>query len=362
MIKLGIKMSWIFLLQFVFCFSNGREVENVEFPDGDKKRLLINDPDAINNRLEHLERSLQQQQATILQLTSNMPLNQGSNYIQWGKLSCSAANAETVYSGFATGQHYDTTKYSDRFGGPANFLCLPNNPELSNRTIPGNSFLYGTEYEENFLHSDSDGQDVPCAFLQESRFIFDRNVSRKKDLLQWLENGIFRSTVLLISVREEHRYAAGQIYYDRKSTTRIGGPGNMLCLPNNPELSNRTASGNSNIYGSEFEESTFGHGSRQEDVPCALCRSRNSTTSVMIPGRKTCFKGWKIEYNGLLASSCNTCKASSYVCVDKNPEYIPGGETNDNQNLLYTTGTICGSLPCPPYHNNLELLCVVCSK
>ncbi|VDI79940.1 Hypothetical predicted protein [Mytilus galloprovincialis] len=157
-------------------------------------------------------------------------------------------------------------------------------------------------------------------------------------------------------------YAAGQIYYDRKSTTRIGGPGNMLCLPNNPELSNRTASGNSNIYGSEFEESTFGHGSRQEDVPCALCRSRNSTTSVMIPGRKTCFKGWKIKFNGLLASSCNTCKASSYVCVDKNPEYIPGGETNDNHNLLYTTGTICGSLPCPPYHNNLELLCVVCSK
>lgn len=157
-------------------------------------------------------------------------------------------------------------------------------------------------------------------------------------------------------------YAAGQIYYDSKSTTRFGGPGNMLCLPNNPELSNKTAPGNSNIYGSEFEENRFGHGSLQEDVPCALCRSRNSTTSVMIPGRKTCYKGWNIEYNGLLASSCNHCKASSYVCVDTNPEYIPGGETDDNHNLLYTTGTICGSLPCPPYHNNLELFCVVCSK
>lgn len=31
------------------------------------KRLLLNDPDAINNRLNNLERSLQQQQAAMLQ-------------------------------------------------------------------------------------------------------------------------------------------------------------------------------------------------------------------------------------------------------------------------------------------------------
>ena len=58
----------------------------------------------------------------------------------------------------------------------------------------------------------------------------------------------------------------------------------MLCLPNNPELSNRTVPGSSFLYGSEFEEKTFGTGAMNEDVPCALCRSRNSTTSVMIPG------------------------------------------------------------------------------
>ncbi|VDI79939.1 Hypothetical predicted protein [Mytilus galloprovincialis] len=236
--------------------SYGREVESVEFPDGDKKRLLINDPDAINNRLEHLERSLQQQQATILQLTSNMPLNQGSNYIQWGKLSCSAANAETVYSGFATGQHYDTTKYSDRFGGPANFLCLPNNPELSNRTIPGSSFLYGTEYEENFLHSDSDGQDVPCAF----------------------------------------------------------------------------------------------------------CRSPGSSSTEMFPGRKTCYNGWKMEYLGYIMSGYFGYRASSYICVDIHGEYVQGGKANTVGQSLYATGTKCGTLPCPPYNDNLAVYCVVCSK
>ncbi|VDI79937.1 Hypothetical predicted protein [Mytilus galloprovincialis] len=239
---------------FLLCFSNGRGEDNVENTDGNNKRLLLNDPDAINNRLEHLERSLQQQQATILQLTRNMPLNQGSNYIQWGKLICSAA--ETVYSGFATGQRYDTTKYTDRFGGPANFLCLPNNPELSNRTIPGNSFIYGTEYEENFLHSDSDSEDVPCAF----------------------------------------------------------------------------------------------------------CRSNGSASTAMFPGRKTCYDGWKMEYLGYIMSGYFGYRASSYICVDIDGEYVQGGKPDIDGQALYATGTKCGTLPCPPYNDNMAVYCVVCSK
>lgn len=156
------------------------------------------------------------------------------------------------------------------------------------------------------------------------------------------------------------RICTGQIYYD--SNAVLGGASNMLCLPNNPELSNRTVPGSSFLYGSEFQENAFGTGALNEDVPCALCLSRNSTTSVIIPGRKTCYSGWKTEYNGRLASGCRTCRASSYICVDVNPEYVPGGERDNNHNLLYTTGVKCGSLPCPPYHDNLEVLCVVCTK
>lgn len=82
----------------------------------------------------------------------------------------------------------------------------------------------------------------------------------------------------------------------------------------------------------------------------------------MIPGRKSCYSGWTMEYNGRLASNAYTYRASSYVCVDMNPDFIAGGEANNNHNLLYATGSKCGSLPCPPYHDNLELYCVVCTK
>ena len=137
----------------------------------------------------------------------------------------------------------------------------------------------------------------------------------------------------------------------------------MLCLPNNPELSNRTVPGNSYLYGTEFEEGDFFRKSAQnEDTPCAFCRSKDTTASVMIPGRKSCYNGWKREYQGNLASGAESHKPSSYICVDSNPEFLQGGEINNNDNLLYATGAKCGSLPCPPYGNNLAIYCVVCSK
>ncbi|VDI36812.1 Hypothetical predicted protein [Mytilus galloprovincialis] len=154
-------------------------------------------------------------------------------------------------------------------------------------------------------------------------------------------------------------YAAGNVYYQG---SYYGGPSNTLCLPNDPELSNRTTPGNSFIYDTEYQENFFGTKSLDEDVPCAVCRNPNSSSSLMIPGRKTCYAGWQNEYYGYLASGCSTCKASSFICVDVQPEYIPSGERNDNGHLLYMVGTKCGALPCPPYHDKLELYCVVCSK
>ena len=59
----------------------------------------------------------------------------------------------------------------------------------------------------------------------------------------------------------------------------------------------------------------------------------------------------------------------TYECVDKNPEYVSGHNTNTDGALFYfvipdcsgagTTGTIAH---CPPYESNKQLTCVVCSK
>jgi hypothetical protein len=136
----------------------------------------------------------------------------------------------------------------------------------------------------------------------------------------------------------------------------------MLCLPSNPELSNNTISASSQLYGTEYEDTQFGSGTYNEDVPCAVCRSTNTSSSLMIPGRKSCFAGWKKEYDGIIASGAYVYASSSFISVDAHPTYTPGGSRNNNDNVIYVTAMKCGSLPCPPYTDNLEVFCVVCSK
>ncbi|VDI00881.1 Hypothetical predicted protein [Mytilus galloprovincialis] len=78
-------------------------------------------------------------------------------------------------------------------------------------------------------------------------------------------------------------YAAGEQYL--YSASYKGGASNMLCLPDDPELSNKTASTHSQIFGTEFENNDLVAGSLNEDVSCALCRSTNTSSTVMFPGR-----------------------------------------------------------------------------
>ncbi|XP_063447271.1 uncharacterized protein LOC134726785 [Mytilus trossulus] len=156
-------------------------------------------------------------------------------------------------------------------------------------------------------------------------------------------------------------YAAGEKHYWSSGNYR-GGASNMLCLPNNPELSDKSGSGNSFIFGTEFQGNDFASDSNSKDVPCALCKSSNTASSVMIPGRKTCYAGWKEEYNGILASSAYSHAPSPYICVDANPTYVKGDKGDNDDHLLYATAMRCGSLHCPPYKDNVQVYCVVCSK
>ncbi|CAG2199575.1 unnamed protein product [Mytilus edulis] len=244
------------------------------------KRLLLNDPDIAATRLANVEAAVQllkgtvskleaglqaeknknaEHEINISQMTSTLKKlqDQGSTYIQWGKTSCSSIGTETIYSGYVAGQlFYSSSSYQNRFGGPANTLCLPNNPKLSNRTTQSYSFIYGAEFEENFLRSDAINENIPCAF----------------------------------------------------------------------------------------------------------CRSLNTTSSSMFPGRNICYSDWKIEYEGYIMSGYWGHRASTYICVDAHPDYVHGGKADEIGQRFYVTSTKCGSLSCPPYHDNLAVNCVVCSK
>lgn len=144
----------------------------------------------------------------------------------------------------------------------------------------------------------------------------------------------------------------------------------MLCLPSDPQWA-QYEDGNYNgyrayIYGSETDLPTSSHffpnDIYQQDMPCSVCKV-NKAATIMLPARTSCYDGWTTEYTGYLMAGNNNHEGSyNHICMDDDPEFVPHGATNDNDNILYLVEAQCGSLPCPPYHQGRELACVVCSQ
>ncbi|XP_067653642.1 short-chain collagen C4-like [Haliotis asinina] len=101
-----------------------------------------------------------------LTTVSSVRFKGGAVYTRWGKTKC-PSGAQLVYKGIAGGTHYSHK------AGPANILCLPDNPEYGNYT-PGfqtDGAIYGTEYEtkeHSFSFKHLHNQDVPCAVCRSS--------------------------------------------------------------------------------------------------------------------------------------------------------------------------------------------------
>ncbi|XP_062569838.1 short-chain collagen C4-like [Saccostrea cucullata] len=157
-------------------------------------------------------------------------------------------------------------------------------------------------------------------------------------------------------------YAAGSHY------RHTGGAVEPLCLPTNPEWeihNTEVEYSRGLVYGAEYEtlHSLVMTDVHDHDVPCAVCRTQNNESVLAIPARKSCYAGWKVEYWGyLMSGNFQHPAASTFTCMDAEPESVVGGHGNANGYLFYTVETQCGSLTCPPYRNGSELLCVVCSE
>ncbi|XP_061180056.1 short-chain collagen C4-like [Saccostrea echinata] len=151
--------------------------------------------------------------------------------------------------------------------------------------------------------------------------------------------------------------------------SHTGAAVDPLCLPKDPEWEVHN-DGNDGamayVYGAEYETNTFTNHFpllHEHDVPCAVCFVQNRSVVKAFPARKTCYKGWNLEYQSyLMAGYYNHSAATTYTCVDKNPDTLHGGHANKNGYLFYFVEAQCGSLKCPPYVQGRELLCAVCSK
>ncbi|XP_071139138.1 uncharacterized protein [Mytilus edulis] len=148
-------------------------------------------------------------------------------------------------------------------------------------------------------------------------------------------------------------------YYSHK-----GRSATPVCVPHDPDLGHVSSAGYfANIYGMEYDDAEFGANMMSQDVPCAVCRAIHKTSVIMVPGKLSCVKGWKMEYKGILASGhYDDAGASSYICMDHSVEVLEGGAKNEDGYKLFPVKAFCGSLKCPPYVQNSIFNCVVCSK
>ena len=154
--------------------------------------------------------------------------------------------------------------------------------------------------------------------------------------------------------------AAGSHY------TRQGGGSNRLCLPKVPKYSSYQpgVQGHSPLHGSEYQLQS---GSplpdvHQHNVPCAVCYVSIRSVVYIVPASDYCPFDWTLEYSGYLMTERYNSNRSTFECVDKDPESIPGSAANTNGALFYHVEATCNGLPCPPYDPQKELTCAVCTK
>ena len=99
------------------------------------------------------------------------------------------------------------------------------------------------------------------------------------------------------------------------------------------------------------------------NAPCAVCEVTSRSKQIMIPGRLTCPDTWTTEYSGWLMTERNDHYRSTFICLDKTPEAVPGaiGDTNGAV-MLHVEADCSTGLSCSDYDETKELSCVVCTK
>ena len=111
-----------------------------------------------------------------------------------------------------------------------------------------------------------------------------------------------------------------------------GGGASYLCLPHNPKYDKYKDGHQAAGYnGDPFKKHLHNH-----DAPCVVCFVKSRGSMLRMPARNDCPSGGIKEYHGYLMTVHHNHKHSSdFICVDRDPEYVPGSHANKNGALLY---------------------------
>ena len=100
---------------------------------------------------------------------------------------------------------------------------------------------------------------------------------------------------------------------------------------------------------------------QNHNVPCAVCQAERNNV-LMIPAKNTL--SWLAQGVQWIPGGRTSWHKNNRVseCLDHDPEADQAGYRDENGALMYQTGGVCGSLPCPPYEQGRALTCVICTK
>ena len=97
------------------------------------------------------------------------------------------------------------------------------------------------------------------------------------------------------------------------------------------------------------------------NVPCAVCYVATRSVVVMILAKTQCPANWTVGY--LMSEHQDHYGRTTYECIDENRESIPGLNAGSSPRAFFErVEPKCNGFSCPPYDEEKELTCVVCSR
>ena len=141
-------------------------------------------------------------------------------------------------------------------------------------------------------------------------------------------------------------------------SSHSGGGSNYLCIKDNPSHLQYHQRAGALLDGTEYETRELS----DEDVPCSVCYVATREAVLMIPGTFTCPTNWTREYYGyLMTEQYDSNGRTTFECVDDYPEVITGSYENKNSAQFVFVAPGCDNF-CPPYIENREITCAVCTR
>ncbi|OWF51094.1 short-chain collagen C4-like [Mizuhopecten yessoensis] len=165
MVLASIRVSLAVLVSYML-------VVHVYSDDEHEKRILLNDPNYVQQQMTHLQGELQSLQVTVQHLLHSKTGSGGATFVRWGRNDCPSNLTELVYAGYAGGSWYGHS------GAAVDHLCLPPDPEWLETTVVPDDYtgrIYGAEYESTSGHTlfgtQSHNEEVPCAVCRSTSFV-----------------------------------------------------------------------------------------------------------------------------------------------------------------------------------------------